>query len=197
MNDALLALGSVAALAFAGAARGSRSAPLHRELPDDFLERAREVEARLIQEAGHPCVCQDMTEEIARVFPKIKFRIEYGVYAGPGDYSVRKADVGGFKHPGYGHQWLRLGDGTIVDVAVTQFEENVARIIGPDDPRQHDYRPEWYPKDRVRERAAKAEQRPTLVEGYDELGFFIPTASIETQVLSQRTRPGHKLWRRS
>lgn len=196
MNEALLALGSVAALAIAGAARGSRSTRLPKELPDDFLEQVREIEAKLIQEAGHPCVCSEMTDEIMRLFPE-KFSQEYGVYAGPGDYYDQRANVEGFKPPGYGHYWLRLRDGTIVDVTVTQFEENVARIIGPEDPRQYDYRPEWYPKDRVRERAAKAQQRPTLVEGYDEHGFFIPAASIETQVLSQRTRPGHKLWRRS
>lgn len=196
MNSSFLALGSMAVLALAGAGRGSRSGSLHGDLPADFLERVREVEARLIEEAGHPYVCSEMTGEIMNLFPK-KFSQEYGVYAGPGNYCVKKANVGGFKPPGYGHYWLRMRDGTIVDVTVTQFEENAARIIGPDDPRQYDYQPEWYPSDEIRNRVAEKMDQPMLVDGWDELGFFIPTASIQTQTLSQRTRPGNKLWRRS
>jgi hypothetical protein len=137
-----------------------------------------------------------MTRELWQMFPKAGFSIEYGVYAGAG-YPDGRLGVRGQKRIGYGHEWLRLQDGTIVDAAVTQFGEDVARIIGPGDLRQHDYQPEWYPKDSIRERVARMQQQRMLVDGWDEEGFFIPAASIQTQVLSQRMRPGHKLWRRS
>ncbi len=140
VNGAHLSLLAVVGLAVAGASlarpaarRGSRS-----QFTPAFLRSLREIEDRCIQEQGHRQVCQEISWKVMERFPELRLYNEYGVYAGPGFEESRT-------HPspvGYGHEWLRAPDGTIIDVATQQFEMDEAVTVPPFDPRQAWYLPE-------------------------------------------------------
>lgn len=116
--------------------------PGRRRVTRDLAERIRASERELIRKCGRSEVCFDAMGmgEILELEAELGTILtpEEGVYVGPG-YEYGKAHP---DPPGYWHWWLRGRDGTVVDLATTQFGVEPPIVIEPDDERQDHYWPD-------------------------------------------------------
>lgn len=93
------------------------------------------VEPACIAELGGDLlVCSQAAVRVGVILDRygVDAQEETGVYVGPGFESGRTHP----EPPGYWHHWVRLRDGTILDVARSQFGESAPLVVPPFDPAQ-------------------------------------------------------------
>jgi hypothetical protein len=98
------------------------------------LEAIRTIALADQDEDGTPFTCDITCKHVRDLVLPWSLR-EFGHYKGP---DLDRGDPP--DHKPYGHHWLRLEDGTIVDPTANQFgEPDVVRVVPVADPRQA-----WY-----------------------------------------------------